>query len=214
MKMNDGQKNVSSGGAPGERDPLAEILGKEAMAERIPFSPELHHRILKQIREEAQKPLPSRRSWRSPSFAAAAAVILITSIGLATWMLRSKHRPMLQSSTTHLKKRESPQLPDSIDFRVEAPGILSANLWPPEIRIDASVFAAPPQTPTSYNEGYVKLIVPPPQTPFIEFPASPEWLLAHLQAPTTSANEVLLDVIPPELNDLFRLLTGNDERGK
>jgi hypothetical protein len=100
--------------------------------------------------------------------------------------------------------REAPSLTDlatRVTRPINAGGVVSATLWPPEIgvRVPGIAPAAvdgsnPPEAPTA------------PPAP----PGSPEWLLARLQAPTEHAELVFADVVPPELRAMLSQRRGEN----
>jgi hypothetical protein len=180
-------------------DPLAQRLSKEAQLEQPSFSPQLHYQILQRIQSDGSAIDPSRSRWFT--FAqAAAAVVLITSIWFVSWMLRSHHRSIQPQPISISKQSELPGSLVSATLTVEIPGVLSANLWPPEIRFW-------PYIPRLDSLSADQL---QPQ-PVSSIP-SPQWLIARLQAPSTSANEILADLAPPELRDVLDLFAQTNER--
>ncbi len=192
---------------PEPRDPIADRLHREAMAERQPVSPALHRRILQHVYGE---PLASQPRWNDrlwlwlPKAAAAALAAAVVWTGWST--LRS-HRPstpnvgppmvenvLLSAPSVQQPPIAAAQRPVALSINVD--GILLARVWPPQICICLPIAE----------------ILPSPQplqtrsAPSISPPCSPQWLLAKLQEPTSSAQAAIVDLIPPNLLELAELV--------
>jgi hypothetical protein len=187
-------------------DPLLHRMHREAMAERPAFSSELHHRILKGVRDEhlGIKSYPGFRPGYWPKIATAAA-ILITFGLTALWISRS-YRSLVPNPSVRVAKSILPSLPQAQQLQtpsgvasfaasVNFGGILSASLWPLEIRITLPI---PDVSPPSES-------VETQVAPSTVFPGSPERLLDGLQETTDSAQMALTDMVPPSMRAMAGL---------
>jgi hypothetical protein len=170
-----------------QRDLLAERLHREGLAERPPFSPQLHRRIM--LRAQAPS-RPDFRRW----LVAAAALLAVT-----TWTVHRFMRPILPITIVQYTQRSNAEIasaaPDD-NLSVNFAGLVSAGLFPPEIRISVPV-ASDSAEPEPADQS------PAPST---ATPGSPDWVMASLPDPATSAVSALVDVMPPNFQlalDLF-----------
>jgi hypothetical protein len=90
--------------------------------------------------------------------------------------------------------RQATAPPAPMAVSVNVGDILSASIWPPEVRINLPVLevmpSAEPVEPQSASSS----------------PGPPEWALSRLQEPAGSAQSTLADLIPPSLRSLAGLL--------
>jgi hypothetical protein len=181
-------------------DTLRDQLHEEAMAERPPFSSEVHQRIMQRVRnsQSVSKSLPPMRPSRRLEVAAAAICIAAGVLSL-TWGVHSIHTRALN---TVLKITGNPQPkpdlaaapPTSIPLTLNIGGIFSARLWPPELSVRLPISGAGRLPPAQQLPA-----------PSYDPPGSPEWLFARLEQPATSAQMALADMIPPDLRALAGL---------
>jgi hypothetical protein len=178
-------------------DTLRDRLYEEAMAERSPFSPELHQRIMHNIRN----PLPAHESPRrirvSGWLITAAAAICLSVGALSIIRLVASHHSSVSSPPALMPDARQASIaatPTSIPLTFNIGGIFSATLWPPELAVRLPI------------SGGVHL--PPAEqlpAPSYDPPGSPEWLFARLQQPETSAQMALADTIPPDMRAMAGL---------
>jgi hypothetical protein len=206
MNQNNDFSNQSNESRIAPRDTLADRLRGEAMAERPEFSPELHNQILDRVRQTDQAvTLPDGmgdRRWRS----IAAAAVIAAAFGLTALWIEHSHRSPTRNNSLPVVDRLPLLLPNAIptaivaevpraSFAVNIGGVFSARIWPPQIIVNlpiAQSLAPRLQEPLSIQSA-----------PATGLPGSPEWLLARLQEPASSAQAALVDVIPPEVRILF-----------
>jgi hypothetical protein len=202
------------------RDPLANRLYRDAMAERPSFSPELHQRIVQRLRAErfaSKSPSQSLKlgPWWLPRAAAVAAVLVVL-VSVLPWVIHP-HRPAANPppviiasnpppSPTALPANwqlpSIPQPPANDALTISLGGVLSARLSASGVTIrlpatDASV-ASVPQRPVRERSS---------SSTALGLPGSPQWMLARLEEPTISAKTALAGLVPPEvliLADLAR----------
>jgi hypothetical protein len=159
------------------RDPLAERLHREALAERQPFSPELHSRILERIREV--KPAINSPSVFSRTRWLAIAGAILASIAIGLSLLAHSHRapaPIAQIVPPAPSAPVITPLPTSGTISLALGAQLSANLWPPQISI----------TLPSTGEPSARTAEQPDST---------------IPDPAESAQAALSDVVPPNILD-------------
>jgi len=194
MKRDDGSFSGQSG-----RDPLAERLRHEAMAERPEFSEQLHHRTLQDIRRERLAGDAARQSprgpliwrWLAPLAAAAAIAAYVLT---APWLARS-HRGIAPDAPGTIAENSAP--PATADLSLNLGGIVYERLWPPGVTIclpTGLAGASPAAEPAAAQ----------PAAPAAQ-PGSPDWLLATLDGPARNATAVLADLLPPEERFLIGL---------
>lgn len=208
MNIDDGSSTEFDGRQAGARDPLADRLGREAMAERPAFSPELHHRILKRVRGERLFVKSPQRFWpgRWPTIAAAAAILAVSGL-IAFWIARSHSAPVPNPPASVVEnvlplppKAQEPSIsaaPASVAVSVNLGGVLSARLFPPEISVSLPTVS-------------ISLLSQPPEAqaaPSTTLPGSPDRLLESLLEPMSSAQVALIDVMSPIIRVLIGLLT-------
>ena len=181
-----------------EQDPLGDQLRREAEAERPSFSLRLHARIVQGIREE-QSVIDSSRALRWISRLAVAAAIVAV-LGLtALVVMRSSHAP----APTPQVAVVSPQTVESM------PSIWPTTILPPSaLTVDIGGIFSAKFSPAGITMGLSSVhstpVEPARSTPKAN-PGSPDWLLAKLQEPTSSAAEALAELLPPETRLLPKL---------
>jgi hypothetical protein len=179
-------------------DTLRDRLHEEATAERPPFSPELHQRIMRNVRNPQRLSLSSWRIKPSRWLVAAAAAICFSAGALSIIRLVISHRtsvPGPPAQIAIIPPTVTPSAPTaSIPLNLNVGGILSARLWPPELAMRLPISG-------------VGHLPPAEQLPAPSYdpPGSPEWLFARLQQPAISAQMALADTIPPDMRALAGL---------
>jgi len=182
-------------------DAMGARLRDEATAERPAFSPALHQRVLNGVRSEAAATTTMMtRQWPWPR-AIAAGVVVAIGIGLVVTVVARRQRregaslPTVARAVPAAPAREARSLTEvaaAVTRPVNIGGVLSAQLWPPEIGVRVPGITGGTEDVSAQSPTPAKS---PPPAP----PGSPEWLLARLQAPTERAAEVFGDVMPPEV---------------
>jgi hypothetical protein len=175
-----------------EGEGLGEKLAREAMAERPPFSAELTQRILDRLDREGSA---SPRSWRKWAIAAAAMLALS---GVIWLMVYGAHEhPVIVKNIPRPPAGTMPMDLPSMDLSIDFSGVLSARLIPPEITVASPVTeTAAADAPESQPDQSVTSSA---------VADSPQWLVAAITSPASSAQAALAEVMPPEIKDLLGL---------
>jgi hypothetical protein len=176
-------------------------LHQAAMAERPAFSPEIHQRIMHGI-GKAESHRQSSRTNLTPWLVGAAAMLLLSAgVTSVNWWIRSHRLGERTSTATTAGNRRtgapiptpapaaSPPSAQPIQLAINLGGVISARAWPPQVSIGSPTGAADVPAPE-------QLPVQPIDSPL----GSPEWLLARLQQPASSARAALLGLMPPSLH--------------
>ena len=191
---------------PENRDAVRERLREEAMAERRPFSPEIHDRIMRGIRKKTSASQPSRMSISGRLTGAAAAILLLTGMIAIDRLLQGARTkspgPVVtigrdSHMETGIPSRDAVDLSAMpVHFTLNIGGVLSAGICPPRISIGLPVVVAGSLVPENL----------PTQTPDAPL-GSPEWLFAQLQEPASNAQAKLIDLVPLDMRALFPPIT-------
>jgi hypothetical protein len=176
------------------RDPLRDRLRAEAMTERTPFSPQIHHDIMRRVRNPQPVGESSRRIGISRWIIGVAAAICLSVGAFAIIRLVNFHRAPSVKIAVNPPTAPSDARQASFPLTLNIGGVFSARFWPPELAIRLPI-AAQSQSPRP------KQLPPPSYDP----PGSPEWLFARIQQPATSAQMALADIIPPDMRALDSL---------
>ncbi len=190
-------------------------LHREALAERPPFSEELHSRIMRNAKErdradflgvlavittfnrqDAKGPKKQEVTNRdAASFKLAAspflriAAVLVVAVGLiATWEIhlrRGTGQDLVVIERAPKVQRE--QRPIAIFSPIDISGVVSARLFPPELRIQLPTIAGA-KLPESQN-----------------FEAQSGSVFESLDAPADSATQTIADMVPPSLRAMVKL---------
>ncbi len=206
MNLGDDLSNDAESGRTPERDRMIDRLRDEAMAERPLVSADMHRRIMNEVHRErmtGERLAGERRQlWRwLPGSAVAALVAIAVVAGAWSWRL---HRELIAkrpiSVVTNVvpsapaAEHIAPPLQTPVAVSIDVGGVLFARVWPPQVRIKLPVgdgSAAPGSVESSSATPAARA-------------GSPEWMLAGLQAPASSAQATLVDLVPPN----FRALAG------
>jgi hypothetical protein len=175
-------------------DSLRDRLRANAMAERPPFSADIHQRIIRNIRNPLPVNESSRRIKVSAWLIAAAAAICLSVGTLFTIRLVNSRRVSSVKIVVNPPILASDARQASFPLTLNIDGIFSARLWPPELAMRLPIAA----------QG----LLPQPEqlpAPSYDRPGSPEWLFALIQQPATSAKMALADTIPPDMRALAGL---------
>ena len=171
-------------------DPLMDRLRREARAERPPFSAELHARI---VREVKNGDAASLKLAASPFFGGwlvfRVAAVVILGVGLtAIWEMHLRRGAAGNSVVIdRTPKVERGGRPVAIFSPIDIGGVVSARLFPPEVRIQLPVIggAALPESEDSQAE--------------------PSSVFEPLDTPADSAARAIADMVPPSLRAMVRL---------
>jgi hypothetical protein len=205
VNRNNNSISDSEGGPIRSRDPLADRLRSEAMAERPAFSRELHLRVLERVRETKLATEMPRGIGKGRWLAIAAAVLIVAAAGLTAFQITHlQHLPGQTRSlplgdqtprSSALQPVLSNEVPSTF-LAVGNAGVFSARLWPPEITLSLPIArsSAPPISEHS----------PATAEAVISLPGSPDWLLDKLQEQTSSVQSTLVELIPPQARALLR----------
>jgi hypothetical protein len=163
-------------------DPLADTLRRQAMAERPAFSEELHHRIMDSAKQ------PSGLGGRRSLLAIAASVILAAGIWAASQFMQSPPPAVVVANVS--PNHAVAAVPASLDMSVDINGIVSAGFFPPQVHIDLPI-------PANSTE---------PESDDAPAANSPDYAIAGIQDPTSSAASALMDVMPQDFRLALDLL--------
>ena len=195
--------NQNEDAQTGDRDPLRDRLHEDAMAERPPFSAEIHrrpHAAVFVIRIQSLHRLGGKVAFKGAAaaicFSAGALSIawLVGDHGVPAPVAPAKIAGNPRQANQNTRQAAMAPPPNSIGLTLNIGDLISARLWPPEIAMRLPAFdAGVPPRPAQ---------VPSPQASSPEPPGSPEWLLDRLQEPARSAQAALAGMMPPDVHAL------------
>jgi hypothetical protein len=180
-------------------DDVRRKLHQAAMAERTPFSPEIHQRMMQGIHEPKLLPPSSRTNLAAWLTRVAAVLFLLAGVASISLWIHAHRSPAptpagaivrdLPTSAPTPTPAATPLSGQPIQLAINLGGVVSARAWPPQISIGSPIVAADVSTPEP-------LPVQPIDSPL----GSPEWLLARFQQPASSARAALIGLMPPSLH--------------
>jgi hypothetical protein len=188
---------------------IADRLRREAMAERPPFSPALHDRIMQQVHGESSAgnaPMRIPAGRRLAAAAVAAAILLACGLSIY-WALCQQSAPSSYDPARIVSAVNRPEIDlrqpaeaaeqDSSALTVNFGGIPLGSFQPQGMLLRLPV--AGTNIPLVSVQVSADTATIPVQSDL------PEWLLALLQEPARNANGVLADIIPADVRQLLGL---------